>query len=94
VIYEYYRSGACIERVEPSDLASLEATRIQVAVLERGESGALDGWYEAGTYHQPADGPATILGGSVDLYGPPFERLAGEDGGPPEPTTDPAEGES
>jgi hypothetical protein len=63
--YEYYRDGHLVERVQ-LEPGGLEDTRVGCAVLEREKTGAVDGWYSAGTYPpepdehpEPATRPAT-----------------------------------
>lgn len=55
MIYEYYRDGRLVERQEPLDQpGDAGETRIQLAILDREESGELDGWYREGEYGQVA----------------------------------------
>jgi hypothetical protein len=51
VIYECYRDGRRIDRVQPVQ-GDYDDTRIGVAVIERRESEARDGWYVDGEWQR------------------------------------------
>lgn len=49
MIYEYYRNGERVERVQPKP-DGYDDTRIGLAVMERQQSGDRDGWYREGEW--------------------------------------------
>lgn len=66
MIYEYYRDGRLVERQEPLDQdGDAGETRIQLEVLARRESGAMDGWYEDGEWAAAEAQRAAVRGRTI-----------------------------
>lgn len=78
-IYELYRSGHRVERVQPVP-GDYDDTRIGVAVLERRTSDARDGWYEAGEW---ATAEATRSAAEAAAAASAARRQAEQVGGAP-----------
>lgn len=65
-IYERYENGRLVpgSRQEPAP-GRYDETRLGLLVLERRESGAVDGWYEDGEYAQVQARRAAVAAGTV-----------------------------
>lgn len=80
MIYEYYRDGVRVDRVQPKP-DGYDDTRIGLAVMEREASGARDGWYRDGEYRQAQAAAAQVTASTVaevldDVGDDPAKALA------------------